>query len=143
MHALLREMGHEVEYATSGQAAMACARKLRATIVFADLGLPDMEGYRLCKAVVADDPPRRRVDFASLEDFLALRQARRIVELGLFLDEHDAVAHGGDEVGLLGGRGRNVLDADVPMLEQRLGERPGVARLLGVQRARRRPALAL
>ena len=48
MHALLREMGHEVEYATSGQAAMACARKLRPTIVFADLGLPDMEGYRLC-----------------------------------------------------------------------------------------------
>ena len=47
MTTLIRMMGHEVEFAINGFAAIAAARKYRPDIVILDLGLPDFKGDHL------------------------------------------------------------------------------------------------
>jgi two-component system CheB/CheR fusion protein len=47
MTALIRMMGHEVEFAINGFAALDVARKYRPDIVILDLGLPDFRGEHL------------------------------------------------------------------------------------------------
>jgi CheY-like chemotaxis protein len=48
---LLRDMGHNVEYAINGYAALDIARRLRPEIVFLDLGLPGMDGFEVCRRI--------------------------------------------------------------------------------------------
>jgi len=47
MTMLIRMMGHEVEFAINGFAAIDVARKYRPDIVILDLGLPDFKGDHL------------------------------------------------------------------------------------------------
>ncbi len=49
MTMLLRDMGHHVEFAINGYAALDIARRMRPEIVFLDLGLPGMDGFELCQ----------------------------------------------------------------------------------------------
>ena len=44
---ILRDMGHEVEFAINGYGAMEAARRFRPDLVFLDLGLPDLDGCEL------------------------------------------------------------------------------------------------
>ena len=44
---ILRDMGHEVEFAINGYGAMEAVRRFRPEIVFLDLGLPDLDGCEL------------------------------------------------------------------------------------------------
>jgi CheY-like chemotaxis protein len=46
---LLRQMGHEVEFAINARAALDLAERHRPQIVFLDLGLPDMDGWDLAR----------------------------------------------------------------------------------------------
>lgn len=46
---LLRELGHEVEFAINGYAALEIARRLEPQIVLLDIGLPGMDGFELCR----------------------------------------------------------------------------------------------
>src|SRR5258705_824288 len=46
---LLRDMGHEVEFAINGYAAIAIARRFRPEIVFLDLLLPDLDGCEVAR----------------------------------------------------------------------------------------------
>ena len=47
MTALIRMMGHDVQFAINGFAALDVARKYRPDIVLLDLGLPDFKGDHL------------------------------------------------------------------------------------------------
>ena len=46
---LLRDLGHDVEYAINGYAALAAAKQFNPEFVLLDLGLPGMDGYELCR----------------------------------------------------------------------------------------------
>src|SRR6266851_5590902 len=45
----LRDVGHQVEHAINGYAAIAIARNLRPDVVFLDLGLPGMDGFTVAR----------------------------------------------------------------------------------------------
>ena len=46
---ILRDMGHDVEYAINGYVAIDVAEKLRPEFVFLDLALPGMNGFEVCR----------------------------------------------------------------------------------------------
>lgn len=46
---LLKDAGHEVEYAINGRAALEIAVRQRPQIVFVDIGLPDYDGVDLAR----------------------------------------------------------------------------------------------
>ncbi len=51
---LLREMGHQVEYAINGYAAVEMAARMRPDFVLLDLGLPGLDGFDVCRRLKAD-----------------------------------------------------------------------------------------
>jgi len=51
---LLRDMGHEVEYAINGYAALDVASRLRPEIVLLDLNLPGLSGFDVCRRIKAN-----------------------------------------------------------------------------------------
>ncbi|HZQ71676.1 MAG TPA: response regulator [Burkholderiales bacterium] len=46
---LLRNWGHEAEFAVNGHAALTIAQRQRPDVIFLDLGLPDFEGFTLAR----------------------------------------------------------------------------------------------
>ena len=46
---ILRDMGHDVEYAINGYVAIDVAEKMRPEFVFLDLALPGMNGFEVCR----------------------------------------------------------------------------------------------
>lgn len=51
---LLREEGHEVEYAINGYVAIDMARTFRPEIVFLDIGLPGLDGFEVCSRLKSE-----------------------------------------------------------------------------------------
>lgn len=51
--ALVRTLGHEVDYAINGYAAISLAEKLKPEVVFLDLALPDLTGWAVARALRA------------------------------------------------------------------------------------------
>jgi CheY-like chemotaxis protein len=45
---LIKDIGHRVEYAINGYAAVEIARRFKPHFVLLDLGLPGMDGYEVC-----------------------------------------------------------------------------------------------
>lgn len=48
---LLRKQGHEVHTAYDGQEALLVAEKFRPKVVLLDIGMPDMNGYEVCRQI--------------------------------------------------------------------------------------------
>jgi CheY-like chemotaxis protein len=59
MREILREAGHDVRVAHSGNAGIDAARALLAEVVLCDLGLPDIDGYEVARRLRADDSTSR------------------------------------------------------------------------------------
>ena len=51
MAALLRMMGHEVDFAINGFAAIDAARKFRPDVILLDIGLPDFKGDKIASQI--------------------------------------------------------------------------------------------
>ncbi len=51
---VLREMGHQVEYAINGYAGLEAAKRFNPEFVILDLGLPGMDGFEFCRRVKRD-----------------------------------------------------------------------------------------
>jgi CheY-like chemotaxis protein len=49
MAALIKMMGHEVEFAINGLAALDIARRLKPDFILLDIGLPDFEGDKIAR----------------------------------------------------------------------------------------------
>jgi CheY-like chemotaxis protein len=50
---LFRHMGHEVEFAINGYAALRIATAFRPDVVLLDLGLPGLDGFEVCRQIKA------------------------------------------------------------------------------------------
>jgi len=48
---LVKQLGHMVQVAHSGQQALAKAAAFRPDVIFLDIGLPDISGYEVCKEI--------------------------------------------------------------------------------------------
>lgn len=55
---LVHEMGHKVEYAINGYAAIAAAKSFRPQIAILDLGLPGMSGFEVCRQLKSSEETR-------------------------------------------------------------------------------------
>jgi len=58
---MLRDMGHEVEFAINGYAALEAARRFRPEVVLVDIRLPDTDGLEVARRLKgeAQEPPVR------------------------------------------------------------------------------------
>lgn len=81
---LLQDMGHRVEYAINGYAALTIARRLRPEIVFLDIGLPGLDGFQVCKAM-KEDPDLRAARVFAITAFSQDEHRRRALEAGIEL----------------------------------------------------------
>jgi CheY-like chemotaxis protein len=51
---LLEHMGHDIDYAHDGHAALTAARRHRAQVVFLNLALPGIDGFEVARQLRAD-----------------------------------------------------------------------------------------
>lgn len=58
MAELLAQAGHEVRVALNGRDGIVAARDLAADVVLCDVGLPDIDGYAVARALRADGATR-------------------------------------------------------------------------------------
>jgi two-component system CheB/CheR fusion protein len=54
LRTMLRLDGHEVELALDGASALEAARRLHPEVILLDIGLPDMDGYEVARALRGD-----------------------------------------------------------------------------------------
>jgi CheY-like chemotaxis protein len=76
---LLRFAGCEVEVAYTGMSALARVRTYRPDVVLCDLGLPELSGYDIAKAIRCDQPCMMKLvaisGYAQPEDIRRSREA--------------------------------------------------------------------
>jgi CheY-like chemotaxis protein len=88
---LLRDMGHVVEYAINGHAALEMATRMRPEIVLLDLNLPGLTGFDVCKRIKAS-PALKAIRVVALtaytQDEFRLRAKAAGCELHLIKPVH-------------------------------------------------------
>ena len=81
MATLLRLSGHEVEVAFDAAAGLDLSRRLVPEVVLCDIGLPDMDGYAVAKAL-RRDPERRNTLLVALTGYALPEDQRRAADAG-------------------------------------------------------------
>lgn len=56
---ILEDAGHELLFAPNGQAALSLLKSREADLVITDLAMPELNGLRLIKAIMEEDPGAR------------------------------------------------------------------------------------
>ncbi len=73
--------GHHVDVARDGRTAIARTRALRPDVVFCDIGLPDVDGYAVARAIRAD-PELRSTRLVALSGYAQPEDRDRAREAG-------------------------------------------------------------
>ncbi|HEU4385057.1 MAG TPA: transporter substrate-binding domain-containing protein [Anaeromyxobacteraceae bacterium] len=73
--------GHDVHIATNGRAGAARARELKPDVVLCDIGLPDMNGYEIARAL-RSDRELRSTFLIALSGYAQAEDTRRAAEAG-------------------------------------------------------------
>ncbi len=81
LSALVSDMGHAVQYAINGYAALEIGRKQKPQVVLLDLGLPGMDGYELCRRM-RRDPAFAEAHIFALTAYGAEEHRRRAHDAG-------------------------------------------------------------
>lgn len=81
---LMRGLGHEVQVAPNGTAALEAVHRHRPQVVFLDIGLPDMDGYEVARRLRAEHAQALRL--VALTGYGQEQDRRRALEAGF--DEH-------------------------------------------------------
>jgi signal transduction histidine kinase/CheY-like chemotaxis protein len=92
---LLALDGHQVEVANDGRSGMELVRRVRPHIVFCDIGLPDLSGYEVARALRGDEA-LRATRLVALSGYAQPEDRERSREAGF--DAHLAKPIGIDEV---------------------------------------------
>jgi len=87
LRAALQLDEHEVEVAYNGRAGLTTARNFRPDVIFCDIGLPQMDGYSVARAV-RTDPTLRHVTLVALSGYAQPEDAAKAIEAGF--DTHVA-----------------------------------------------------
>lgn len=58
---LLKLMGHEVDFASSGFSALERARRMRPDVVLLDLGLPGIDGFEVARRLIEEHGSALRI----------------------------------------------------------------------------------
>jgi CheY-like chemotaxis protein len=82
---LLRLEGHVVHVAATGREGIALARELRPDVVLCDIGLPDVDGYEVARAL-RGDAALRTTRLVALTGYAQPEDRRRAAEAGF--DRH-------------------------------------------------------
>jgi signal transduction histidine kinase len=79
--ALLRARGHDVEIAARGREALEALQRLSLDVVICDIGLPDIDGYEVARAIRAD-PRHAHAKLVALSGYGQDEDRRRSEEAG-------------------------------------------------------------
>jgi CheY-like chemotaxis protein len=85
MALLLRDMGHEVDFAINGHAAMEVARRFRPDVVLMDIGLPDADGLDIARKL-KNEPGGKRLRILAITGRTGTVDALRSYDAGC--EEH-------------------------------------------------------
>src|SRR4029079_1959377 len=85
MRMVLEMAGHQVEVAKTGHDAIAVARGFHPELVLCDIGLPDMDGHQVARALRADETLRSTV-LVALSGYAQADDVERARAAGF--DEH-------------------------------------------------------
>ena len=78
---LLRHMGHHVDYAINGYAAVSLAKAMRPDFIFLDLGLPGLNGFEVCVRLKTD-PALARCRIIAITGYTHEEHERRSKQVG-------------------------------------------------------------
>ncbi len=81
MRMLLAGMGHQVKVVHSGEEAIEAARQFRPEIVLSDIGLPDMDGFAVARAL-RREPITAEADLIAISGYGQSEYKREAFEAG-------------------------------------------------------------
>ena len=74
----LRRAGYSTEVAFDGKGALAAARQATCQVALVDLGLPDMDGFEVCRRLRQEHPALRLVALTGYSDAASREQATAV-----------------------------------------------------------------
>jgi len=81
MAMLVKMMGHEVQFAINGFAALDIARQFRPDVVLLDIGLPDFSGYEIMRQLKYEEA-LRNTRFIAISALPAQQHRQRALDAG-------------------------------------------------------------